>query len=463
MGPPQERIRHIELEPVTGFDETPYLRGWASTLREPSTAAPSLAHTAEPHRVSQIARTGLMDLSLIDPDSSFVLALVKGVEFRRSLVAQGHVERSRSDALTDDPSQLAQLVNICFWASLSAEEGRPVRGAISICSPQQVPSALSLRKPEAVTPKSLVSLLTATRATTLAVHGGSEGMEVWGLVERTPLHSLRLRICGTGVVVASRDHEVLAVLQRERISIPQGASELSWMQVVAEAFGKDRSFPERLKLAGRLLRVVARMHRHGHGGTLVVVPSAQHSCLAHVSWKYCFDEAGAKTIRDRIVQAESAAEEARGIEERRMAEPAPDVARRLFRLTVDAATAHSGMLVASLHAIGDLSQIDGALILDEHLSVLGFGAKLDAPANECSVTELDALTGATREGVSGTDIGGTRHQSAVRFTCKNPEALCFVASQDGGLTILSWVTNPGCVVAIRGLEHFISEYERGAG
>ncbi|MGH9890989.1 MAG: putative sensor domain DACNV-containing protein [bacterium] len=403
-----------------------------------------------------------MDLPLIAPDSPFVVAVVKGVELRRTLVAEGHVERARSDALTGDSSQLAQLVNICFWASLAAEEGRPVRGAISICSPQQVPSSLAFSQPEAVSTESLVSLLTATRATALGVHGGPEGMEVWGLVEHAPFHSLRLRIGGTGIVVASRDKDVLAVLHGGRISIPKSATELTWMQIVAGAFGSDRPFPERLKLAALLLRVVARMHRHGHGGILVIIPSAEQSWQAQVSFRYCFDEAGAKMIRDRIAQAESAAQEARAIDDQLNFGQTPDVPS-LFRLRGNAASAYSGLLDAALQSIGDLSQIDGALILDEHLSVLGFGAKLQAIPTAFFATEIDALSGAIREGVPDTDLWGTRHQSAARFVFHNREALCFVASQDGQLTLFGWVINPGVVAAIRGLEHFIWEYERGAG
>jgi DNA integrity scanning protein DisA with diadenylate cyclase activity len=110
-----------------------------------------------------------------------------------------------------------------------------------------------------------------------------------------------------------------------------------------------------------------------------------------------------------------------------------------------------------LRSIGDLSAIDGAIVMDEELKVFGFGAKLQAESDEFQVLELDALSGTTQS-VSYAQLGGSRHQSAARFVHQNHEAMVFVASQDGRLTLLAWVVDPGQVAAARSLEHFVWEY-----
>lgn len=89
-------------------------------------------------------------------------------------------------------------------------------------------------------------------------------------------------------------------------------------------------------------------------------------------------------------------------------------------------------LLKQVNAISDLSAIDGCVVLDSHLNVCTFGAKLgvDQPriepppcpfANERIEKALKAV--------------GTRHNSAARFCKTHPNTMAFVISQDGGLTI----------------------------
>ena len=55
------------------------------------------------------------------------------------------------------------------------------------------------------------------------------------------------------------------------------------------------------------------------------------------------------------------------------------------------------------------------------------------------------------------ELGGTRHQSAARFVLDKHEAMVFVGSQDGRLTVFAWATASSEVAAIRRLEHFVWE------
>lgn len=52
-------------------------------------------------------------------------------------------------------------------------------------------------------------------------------------------------------------------------------------------------------------------------------------------------------------------------------------------------------------------------------------------------------------------FGGTRHQSAARFVAAHHAAMVFVASQDGNLTLLAWLSAEKRVIAIRNLQYLI--------
>jgi hypothetical protein len=73
--------------------------------------------------------------------------------------------------------------------------------------------------------------------------------------------------------------------------------------------------------------------------------------------------------------------------------------------------------------IGGLTALDGATILNDKYQVLSFGRKiifkLDPPT---TIDVANALGEPAEEAVPFNEIGGTRHQSAARFTHENAES-----------------------------------------
>ncbi len=391
------------------------------------------------------------------PSSTFVEALVSGGRARRTLAERGLIERSSADGLAEDADQLTELANLCFWTSLCSEESRPVRGALCLCSPDQAPLAFRLARPEPLTVKTLVALLTAADTTSLAVHLGPQGLEIWGILMWAPVYAMQLRIVGTGALVATVDTELLAVLQEGIITVPKSASETSWTEVVARSIKTDRPYADRRVLAERLLRIVASMLRHGRGGTLVIVPAPDHSWQANVGFRFRFDEQGKAALRERIAAADAAREEAE--KTYRMAaariRSLHDRDPQIMRLRLEAAMSHARVVQSTLDAIGELSAVDGALVLDDQLSVLGFGAKLHLEAADFTVSVWNALTGPVGEGLHVADLGGMRHQSAARFVHEHSGAIAIVVSQDRRVTLFVWKDDARTVGAVRGLEHFV--------
>jgi len=84
-------------------------------------------------------------------------------------------------------------------------------------------------------------------------------------------------------------------------------------------------------------------------------------------------------------------------------------------------------------AIGQYSGVDGAVIVASDATVRGFGAFIDlCPIDSVTVIGLSQSSSQ----VSGSDIGGGRHQSAAAFCLQHPGSLAIVVSQDGATSTI---------------------------
>lgn len=97
--------------------------------------------------------------------------------------------------------------------------------------------------------------------------------------------------------------------------------------------------------------------------------------------------------------------------------------------------------------VGRLGDLDGALVLDRDLKLIGAGAKL---ATSARPLVLDADQGS--EPLDLELLGGTRHQSAARFVGQVHDAFAVVLSADGPVTLFAYVEKEGAVVRVRKLE-----------
>jgi hypothetical protein len=393
-----------------------------------------------------------MKLNPIYENSPFISALKDASEFRRTLTDEGQFKRTPADDLCDSGKLLAELVNQCFWASIHVEEGRSVLGAICICSPEQAPRSRSFEKPVTLSVKSLVALLTASPNSPLAIHVLKNNLEIWGILDAIPMFTLKLRVAGTGTVVASDGNNVIAVLERGEIYLPKRAGDTDWIMIVANALDKNKSFPDRMKVATRFQQIVVAMHRQGHGGALVIVPASRNSWMKHVSFSFRFNSSSSLSACKRLHEFE----EAQKLHEKIESGNERETLTSLLPLYAQSVSAQRDILNSLLRTIGELSAIDGAIIMDEELKLYGFGAKLQGEPEDFKILVLDALSSEVKT-ISYTQFDGTRHQSAARFVYQNPETMAFVASQDGRLTLIAWVIDRGQIAAIRRLEHFVWE------
>jgi hypothetical protein len=363
-----------------------------------------------------------------------------------------------AEDLLRETDQLQSLCTLCFWASLEKEERREVRGTLCLCPPTKTVLARAFATPVPVTVPNLVALLIASPCTPLAVHLSSEGLAIWGVLDSEIAGLLRLRIAGSGTLLASRSRRVLALLHRGAVSIPVAADEASLALLVSNALGKEHR-EARANVPAKLIRVGTTMIRHGHGGTLVLVQPEDQSWRQSVSFRFSFDAESARLLQASDCDFEAGMREAVRNHDDLVAGPKSASSFFALRERYEKVSSLHTLNQSLLSRVGDLSLIDGAVVLDLDLCLLGFGAKLLFGPEDFAVTALNAVNGKLCEHVSLAELGGTRHQSAARFVHGNRSSEVFVVSQDDRLSLFSWSERMQCVAVVQKLEHFIWEYE----
>jgi hypothetical protein len=359
----------------------------------------------------------------VSPESDFVTAIIRAAQ------SPAHVELS--EALAGARSQLAHLVNALFWASITTEEGRPIQGIVSLCPPDHA-NASSFEEPVAVSRESLVRLLTALPVTALAVYPSGSGCRVWGYLHQWPFFEPTVRIVGPGALVVLGQHDTHAVLSEGRIRIPPRPVGFFNLAHILETNLEVNEQNDRLRLTFALQLMMLAMQRHGHGGTILMGPTTGDGWLKSVRATHVF-QAPTTSHLCQLMR---------------------DIAALQAARVADGVDAHREQFRRSLDRTGQLTAVDGALVLREDLTVVGFGAKLVVDGEEFEVGRRDALISSPLAPCPLTDLGGTRHQSAARFVRQHPDCSVLVSSQDGRMTLFSWDKVPGQVVAISGLEHF---------
>lgn len=82
-------------------------------------------------------------------------------------------------------------------------------------------------------------------------------------------------------------------------------------------------------------------------------------------------------------------------------------------------------------AIASLTSVDGAVLMTDHFSVLGFRAEVIASSP--SLSHVQSVTGPKKLTPVPVEVFGTRHRSAFRFCSSLEDAVAFIVSHDGGV------------------------------
>jgi len=338
-------------------------------------------------------------------------------------------ERAEQLAPLPDAGTIETMIEAAFWASLRREEGYPPRVSLAYLPPQQAQGPFLFESPLPLGATALTRLAPAVERRGLHLGVWREGSElcVWGATRGIPLLCFVLEVAEPGLLVVkhhngeeTRKFINVAVLEGDQIKlIEQSPSDQAGPPPLLRSLLQLDTSAHGNRSAVTVLQLAVSMREHGHGGSLLLVPAGSDS------WR--------SSILQPIPYAVSQAFQGRAA----------------FGPNGSAAAETAG---ADIAAIGGLTAVDGAVILNNRFELLGFGAKIvralgSKPVEQVYLTE--PIRGALPSRVHPDELGGTRHLSAAQFVHDQRDAVALVASQDGRFTVFEWSAAEGTVRAHR--------------
>jgi hypothetical protein len=379
-------------------------------------------------------------------------------------------------------STLADVLSICYQATLLREEGRPVTFRLSLSEPDAFASTagppaglhrLVFTRPLPLDQHELRRLAPAVEFSRSLIGATAVGGDprIWGVIHSGPqwLQSVRggretaqaipavliVAATGPGRLLVTAGTVTLAELRNgtlsgravdvfeaqwlhDRLSDVGRHTRATHMRGLGNADGSGAEIHRTFGavLAGHVLRrIVATIRAAQHGGTLIIVPSGRVSELLmngrYMRVKYGFtDEEPRQRILTLMGHITNELSKDTG-------------GKAVGWSTYEASRSHQlrhldEALFEVAHLVADLARVDGTVIMTDCLEVLGFGVEIAGELPEVlRVARAHDLEGAERDWVR-TDRVGTRHRSAYRFCQAVRDALALVVSQDGGLRFIRW-------------------------
>jgi len=334
-----------------------------------------------------------------------------------------HIAAARATAdhdLPDTPPPLAiaSIIDAAFWASLRREEGRAPKISLAFLSPVDAKHPLLFAAPLPLTPSVLSKVAPAVErpGIHLGVWRSGEDFFVWGTTREVPAFCLVIEVVASGLIVVKHRSEPfgkfvnVVVLEGDQIKIVDeraGKIVPDCPALVTSLVGAtDRRSASGITAV--LIQLATSMRQHGRGGALLVVPSGSDS------WR--------ESIVSPVLYA--------------IDPPFSELAQLACGPATD-----PDDLQRAVDAIGGLTAVDGATIINDGYDLLAFGAKIarrrgSTPVELVNVTE--PVEGSTPTRATPAQLGGTRHLSAAQFVHDQHDALALVASQDGRFTVFKW-------------------------
>jgi hypothetical protein len=377
-------------------------------------------------------------------------------------------------------SLLCEALSVSFLASLTSEEARPTRFRLLLTPPERLPESGSpnegvLRlefaheRPFSADELRRLSPATPFEVALIAAHVAEGQLRIWGIAHSGPAwlnptwggrmpvpnwsYDPIIHVTGPGQVAVRCAGKLVGALERGTLGdgfldvfdsewLPAlFASERQRVQREHSALQSLHASPTEVdnSLVGSvgqhmLRRAIQIVRNARHGGMILMVDAAasqpDEEALGGLRLKYSFagtepprryrtllfqilDRVAARTTKTSVGWSDFALDDSLELER---------LERGVFELS---------------RIIGGLAGIDGAVVLDKRLGLVGFGAEVssDLPSPERVFRALD-LEGVRTEPESIENVG-TRHRAAYRFAKHHPRGVAIVISHDGGVSFVA--------------------------
>jgi len=363
---------------------------------------------------------------------------------RKMLLVDGYTQHLGVDSLKGvSASEIASLSNSVLAASQKLEEGRRCNGIVCLL-PNHLSDRLGLvRLSQGLNLDSTVLLqlmiASPSRAVAVTKDESSGRILVSGFLahEQTTrclsftLHGRRgasVSLCGSFIAAITPE----AILTTNSAT-GQTASRSNREYLIGYALGRSASnFVKEPKSFARfelMLRCYSRLFHgvwaHSNGGCLIVCPSAEQ-VRPHLSIKFAFSTESGSFLLEVFESCFNLSP---------TNDDGPDGTAAL-PASLGSPPGSTRRLLDSLDWIGELSRIDGAVVMKSDLRLICFGAKVNKLTPDAELLIFDCIGSRERITARISNLGGTRHQSAASLVNAIDGAFALVSSQDGRATLL---------------------------
>ena len=379
-------------------------------------------------------------------------------------------------------THLRTVCEVLYASSLLKEEGRSVRARVIIAPPEAFPPsegppdgihAIRFSTTHALTANEIKRLSPAASFFHSVVAIWPErdkGFRIWGILNTGP-RWLNLVAGGRKPMGDATPHPIIHVRDPGWLLFYHGYSLLAeWrgrefhgprMDVFQSKLLSDRFAGHRQRLVEALgveclpahmnfesyaelshlvslqfvKRIINLVRASGHGGSLVIVPDDEEGVDVAARWIDC---------------KYSATPDLAGLRFRHLLQ---SIIRRVGQLCPEGSTVEDAWYVFRnsrdqeldrleeaffelARLFSDLMQVDGALVLDKRLGLIGFGGEIRVDRNVLQVGVAHDLEG-SHVTPWNVQSDGTRHRSVYRLCSVEPDVIGFVISQDSQVRMIA--------------------------
>jgi hypothetical protein len=336
------------------------------------------------------------------------------------------------------------LLSLAFWSSLLQEEGRTVTISLMFLPHSDAIKPLILEDSLPAETTTIVRMSPALNYTQrgIGITRLDDGeLRVWGTAD-TSYFTIIVSAIRPGTVTVRYFGRLLMIFSAGNATFLEGEGGHTLLSIMSKAAENITTFKNPYTFSSILLEIIRTMFSQGHGGTILVIPPNDQS------WEKMYSSIRFKPSKPYLFLHEII--ESLEINKKLPFEMNPGpFSSQIQQFTRDA-----------VEEIGLLSSVDGALLIDYDLNVLGFGVMLHSEPKPESLKAvvlevgLPSPTGKKIELVS--NFGGARHKAAADFCSQVKNSLAIVASQDQKLTMFGWIEDEPNLWAFRKLEVFLS-------
>ena len=397
-----------------------------------------------------------MALRLFSADNDWIVRI--RAQFQRQAEVRQRVKLG--GALPEVPTceMLADVLDVAFWASLTTNEGRPTRVRLVMLLSASAESVLAFKHPIPFTEEEVARLAPAARSTGwLAVDAMHQPGTIWGISQHPiseRLGAITIDVSDPGVIrVGFGPSQSFVVFAGRSTASPHDAGDMtltSRLRDVLSGDGPETDDHAAMRKCVALSALARMVLEDRHGGTLLVVPDTTGPWMDSLSpFTHAFREPDT-SVREAIAAVQDQ-ELSRigGLGTLYRTDVSSDVKAAILA-AVSQLHWHPEVV---LRPVARLAAVDGAVVMTAELDILGFGAMISVGAapDVYLVTPWPERV----DRIDIEDVGGARHQSAVRFVGKHRESLALVISHDGHLSLAHWSPEQDGVLLLKNAEWWI--------